>query len=92
MPYQEHREMTPVENERYQAMLKHLPPITHSRELHGNWIDFNASDRGMSLSEWQDWIVDLIIKKHDEGCSDNQVRMIFAVEFDKRYGKSEVAK
>jgi hypothetical protein len=39
----------------------------------------------MSLAEWQDWIVDLIIKKHSEGCSDNQLRMIFAVEFKKRF-------
>ena len=49
-----------------------------------------SSDRGMSLAEWQDWIVDLLIKKHDEGCSDNQLRFIFAAEFDRRYGTKEV--
>ncbi len=44
------------------------------------------SDRGMSLPVWQDWIVDLLIKKHDEGLSDNQLRSIFAAEYDRRYG------
>ncbi len=48
------------------------------------------SDRGMKLAEWQDWIVDLLIKKHDEGCSDNQLRMIFAVEFDRCFGTQPV--
>ncbi len=48
------------------------------------------SDRGMSLAEWQDWIVDLLIKKHDEGLSDNQLRAIFAAEFDRRFGNQEI--
>ncbi len=47
------------------------------------------SDRGMSLAEWQDWIVDLLLKKHDEGLSDNQLRMMFAAEFDRRYRRGE---
>ncbi len=44
----------------------------------------------MSLAEWQDWIVDLLIKKHDEGLSDNQLRAIFAAEFDRRFGNQEI--
>ncbi len=48
---------------------------------------YKASDRGMSLAEWQDWIVAMLIKKHDEGLSDNQLRMLFAAEFAHRFGK-----
>ena len=48
------------------------------------------SDRGMSLAQWQDWIVDLLIKKHDEGLSDNQLRFMFAAEFDRRYGNQPI--
>ena len=49
------------------------------------------SDRGMSLSEWQDWIVDLLIKKYDAGCSHNQIRFIFAAEFDRRYNSKAIS-
>jgi hypothetical protein len=78
---------TPDMEKQYEEMLKRLPPMARRRELYGEWLSEKpASDRGMSLPSWQDWIVELLIKKHDEGCSDNQLRMMFATEFDRRFG------
>lgn len=48
-----------------------------------------ASDRDMDLTTWQEWVVDTIIKMHDNDCSDNQVRFWFCAEFDRRYGREE---
>jgi hypothetical protein len=72
-------------DEAYLDNLAKMPGIEHQRLTHGTFQS-ESSDRGMSLPQWQDWIVDLLIRKHDEGLSDNQLRMIFATEFDRRYG------
>ena len=45
-----------------------------------------ASDRGMDLTTWLEWIADTILAMHDRGCSDTEIRFWLCEEFDRRYG------